>query len=80
MNITEQLAQEVDSFLSRTGMASSTFGRRAAGDWRFVKRLRAGDDFRISTVERVRAFMNPAPATPGNDGQDSAAAGAGAGE
>jgi len=71
-NITEQMIQEVNSYLARTGMAPSTFGREAVGDWRFVKRLRAGDDFRVSTIERVRDFIN--------DAQPSAAPGGGAGE
>lgn len=57
MNIREQLTHEVDSFLVRHGVAASTFGRQAIGDWRLVRRLRAGEDIRVSTVERVRQFM-----------------------
>ena len=57
MGILETLAAEVDEFQRVAAMPPSSFGRAACGDWRFIKRLRRGDDFRISTVERVRAFI-----------------------
>lgn len=48
---------EVEAFLSVTGVKVSVFGLEAAGDTAFVSRLRAGRSLRLSTVDRVRAWM-----------------------
>lgn len=57
MDIDDAFRQEVELFLNETGVADSTFGRLALGDWKFVTRIRAGEDFRLSTVMRVKGFM-----------------------
>jgi hypothetical protein len=43
----------VESHLAATGVRQTTFGKEAAGFTDFVRRLRAGDDFRVSTIARV---------------------------
>jgi hypothetical protein len=48
---------EVEAFLGRSGLPASTFGARALNDPQFVFDLRAGRAVRLTTVDRVRAFI-----------------------
>ena len=48
---------EVEAFLSETGIGERKFGSRAAGDPAFVTRLRSGATSRLSTVQRVQGWM-----------------------
>ena len=57
-NQANTLLSDIENFIARHGMAESTFGRNAIGDWKLISTLRAGRDLRTSTVERIRAFMN----------------------
>ncbi len=50
--------REVEAYLAATGMKVSVLGLEAAGDPSFVARLRNGASPRLSTVDRVRAWMN----------------------
>lgn len=47
-------------------ISEATFGDRAAGDWKFMERLRSGKGGTVATLEKVLRFMadNPAPAGP----------------
>lgn len=58
---------EVEAFLSRTGMKPGKFGTGAVGDTSFVQKLRSGTSPRLTTVERVRRWMRDAqpPSTAG---------------
>jgi len=71
----ETLAQQGDGLLDsiadfcrRTGMAESTFGRRAVNDGKFVARLRDGARITPETLTRVSTYMASrgatAPASP----------------
>lgn len=51
------LLQEIDQFLSETGMAESTFGFKAVNDGKFVKRIRAGSRCWPETVDQIRSFI-----------------------
>lgn len=51
------LLTEIDAFLTRTGMAESTFGQKAVHEWRLVPRLREGGDVTTRTADRIREFM-----------------------
>src|SRR3954463_13989049 len=69
--VTEQDAPLLDSiaeFCRRTGMAESTFGRRAVNDGKFVARLRDGARITPETLERVSIFLQrhgaSAPVSP----------------
>ena len=66
MSTREQLLEEMDAFLSQTGMKKSVFGTRAANDDKFVERVRAGSGFTVQTLDKVRKFMRDyrPPAAP----------------
>lgn len=52
------LIRKIESFLRRTGMAATKFGRLATHDPRFVLDLRNGRLPRSATQSRVEHFMN----------------------
>lgn len=52
-----ELLEQVESYLARTKVPPSTFGRMAVGDPRFVKDLRSGRRARRTTQERVCAYL-----------------------
>ena len=54
----QSLLKQVSDFCRQTGMAESTFGRRAVNDGKFVNRLRMGGRITLETVERVTNFMS----------------------
>src|SRR5580704_16518380 len=64
MTAQELLAQIAD-FCRQSGLAESTFGRRAVNDGKLANRLRNGGRVTTDTVERIQAFMkaNPTLAT-----------------
>ena len=51
------LLLEIEAFLTRSGMSATAFGAKALNDPPFVQQLREGRDPKLSTAERVRAFM-----------------------
>jgi hypothetical protein len=51
------LLGSISDFCRRTGMAESTFGRRAVNDGKFVARLRDGARVTPETLTRVNEFM-----------------------
>jgi hypothetical protein len=51
------LLTSISNFCRQTGMAESTFGRRAVNDGKFVARLRDGARVTPETLERVNQFM-----------------------
>lgn len=51
------LLDRIADFCRQTGMAESTFGRRAVNDGKFVSRLRDGARINPETLDRVGAFM-----------------------
>jgi hypothetical protein len=55
--MTDELLLEIDAFMTRRGIADSTFGILAVGDGHLVKRMRDGKQIRRSTVLRVRKFI-----------------------
>src|ERR1700752_3710199 len=58
------LLGSISDFCRRTGMAESTFGRRAVNDGKFVARLRDGARVTPETLQRVNQFMGK-PGAPG---------------
>jgi SAM-dependent methyltransferase len=64
------LLQEIAAYCRRTGMAETTFGRRAVNDGKFASRLRCGGRVTLDTLERVRSFIEANPG-PGADGRSS---------
>src|SRR6267142_4190183 len=51
------LLGSISDFCQRTGMAESTFGRRAVNDGKFVARLRDGARVTPETLQRVNQFI-----------------------
>ncbi len=60
----QELLQEISEYCRQTGLAESTFGRRAVNDGKLASRLRHGGRITTETLDRIRAFManNRAPA------------------
>ena len=54
---TQDLLQEISDYCRHTGLAESTFGRRAVNDGKLASRLRHGGRITIETLDRIRAFM-----------------------
>src|SRR5271157_3596808 len=57
----QQLLQEISDYCRRTGLAESTFGRRAVNDGKLANRLRNGGRITTDTLDRIRAFMGTHP-------------------
>lgn len=58
------LLTDIRSFLTRTGMGPSYFGKVACGNSEVVERLEAGGTVTLVTAERIREFMESRPAAP----------------
>lgn len=68
MNTIDDLIGDIESYLARTGLTETQFGRLAVNDGSLIsRRLRGGMDVQISTIERVRRYMaeNPPESTRG---------------
>src|SRR5690349_22457217 len=57
-----QLLQEISEYCRRTGLAESTFGRRAVNDGKLTARLRNGGRITTDTLDRIHGFMAAHPA------------------
>src|SRR5438046_6005651 len=57
MEASGTLLGSISDFCRRTGMAESTFGRRAVNDGKFVSRLRDGARVTPETLQRVNQFI-----------------------
>jgi len=54
----QDLLQEISDYCRRSGLAESTFGRRAVNDGKLTSRLRNGGRITTETLDRIRAFMD----------------------
>ena len=57
------ILSEIAAFIEANPMAESTFGRKAAGDWRLIQELSGTPErgprwLRPRTEERIRKFMS----------------------
>src|SRR3954462_15242688 len=57
MSNAQQLLQEISDYCRQTGLAESTFGRRAVNDGKLTSRLRNGGRITTDTLDRIRAFL-----------------------
>jgi hypothetical protein len=62
----QDLLQEISDYCRQTGLAESTFGRRAVNDGKLTSRLRNGGRITTETLDRIRSFI---AAHPGGDGR-----------
>jgi hypothetical protein len=58
----QQLLQEISDYCRQTGLAESTFGRRAVNDGKLTARLRNGGRITTDTLDRIHGFMTANPA------------------
>ena len=54
----QELLQEISDYCRQSGLAESTFGRRAVNDGKLTSRLRNGGRITTDTLERIRTFMS----------------------
>jgi hypothetical protein len=57
----QQLLQEISDYCRQTGLAESTFGRRAVNDGKLAARLRNGGRITTDTLDRIHNFMTAHP-------------------
>ena len=57
----QQLLQEISDYCRSTGLAKSTFGRRAVNDGKLTSRLRNGGRITTDTLDRIHGFMAAHP-------------------
>lgn len=55
--ITNHFRDQVEAFLAATGFKPTEFGRQAVGDPSFVLNLRRGRSPRLTTADKVMAFI-----------------------
>ena len=53
----DAILQEISDFCRQSGLAESTFGRRAVNDGKLASRLRNGGRITTETLDRIRGFM-----------------------
>ncbi|HEY7663903.1 MAG TPA: hypothetical protein VH934_12360 [Xanthobacteraceae bacterium] len=53
----QELLQEISEYCRHSGLAESTFGRRAVNDGKLTARLRNGGRITTETLDRIRGFM-----------------------
>ena len=58
----QQLLQQISDYCRHTGLAESTFGRRAVNDGKLTTRLRNGGRITTDTLDRIHGFMAAHPA------------------
>src|SRR5215831_18682140 len=54
----QDLLQEIADYCRHSGLAESTFGRRAVNDGKLTARLRNGGRITTETLDRIRAFLD----------------------
>src|SRR5216684_3107934 len=54
----QELLARISDYCRQTGLAESTFGRRAVNDGKLANRLRNGGRITTVTVDRIQAFMD----------------------
>jgi SAM-dependent methyltransferase len=57
----QQLLQEISDYCRQSGLAESTFGRRAVNDGKLASRLRNGGRITTDTLDRIHGFMAAHP-------------------
>ena len=53
----QDLLQEISDYCRQSGLAESTFGRRAVNDGKLTSRLRNGGRITTETLDRIRSFI-----------------------
>lgn len=68
MDTINDLIQDIESYLARTGMTETKFGLLAANNGSLISRIsRARGNVKISTIDKVRRFMADNPPEEDNE-------------
>jgi len=59
----QQILREIADYCRRSGLAESTFGRRAVNDGKLAARLRGGGRITTDTLDRIHTFIADNPTT-----------------
>jgi hypothetical protein len=59
----QDIIDSIEKHCEATGMAASTFGRKAVNDGKLIARLREGKPISIDTYNRINAFIAESEAT-----------------
>jgi SAM-dependent methyltransferase len=73
MHSSHLVIDEILQYCRAHGISEATFGRLAVNDGKLVSRLRDGKSITLSTLERVRAFIEQGPPLRGEADRTSAA-------
>lgn len=57
MSTRDDLLSEIAAFCAAQDMTIAEFGRQALNNASFVYKLRAGEDIRLSSIDKVRRFI-----------------------
>lgn len=68
------LLAKIDSFRAAHGLSESAFGLAAVSDVKIVRRIRAGQNITLGTIERIEAWMAQQPPAIHADRKASVAA------
>ena len=55
------LITQIEAFSTKHGLSEWQFGELVMNDRHFIRQLRTGRDLRMSTVERVKTFLDTYP-------------------
>lgn len=58
MSTKDELLNEIDRFLKRTGIAPTRFGEESCGERSILKRLRRGGKLTTDTYDRIKSYMH----------------------
>ncbi|WP_273689052.1 hypothetical protein [Ketogulonicigenium vulgare] len=72
-SLNQILLTQIDTYLARSRMGESYFGKKAVGNSELVSRLRAGRRIWPETADRVLAFMSENPVVVADVQNDRAA-------
>lgn len=53
-----KLLADIEAYRARVGIDRTSFGKQAAGDGHFIKRVEAGKLPRLDTIDRVYRYMD----------------------
>lgn len=70
MNKHHRILDEIETYLAKTGMGRTYFGKQAVNNSELVDRLRAGGSVHFRTEAEIKKFMldHPIADTPSNGG------------
>jgi len=61
MSTVEVILSRIAEHCRDTGIAETTFGRKAVNDGKLVARLRAGKSIQLDTLQRIEKALSPSP-------------------